>query len=777
MLMSMLRSELHRKRSIHLTLLLFIIVASLLMASGARMLVELTTSIGHFFSEAKAPHVVQMHSGDLEVEKISKWALQNELVDQFQIVEMLNVEGSQLYLRGEAEKESVMDVSFVTQNEQFDYLLNLQGEKVQVNEGFIAVPVYYQSKYQLKPGDLVKLETARGSETFKISDFVRDVQMNPALVHSKRLVISPQDYESLSRVIHEREYLLEFQLHEAASVQQFTTQLQNSAMPQQGPLVDYALFQLLNGLGDGLIAAVIILISMIVSLIAILCIRLTMLATIEEDYREIGVLKAIGISAKQIKLLYMGKYVLLSCIGGVFGYISSFAVDSMFTENITLYMGSAPKTSTHLFIPIAASGFVIVMILLFSYIVLRRFDRLSAVEAINLGTFVSAESSKRYFSIHKSRRMSVPLRLALQDGWQRLRLFSLIFFVFAISTFIVIVPVNFYNTLKSPTFISYMGIGKSDLRIDLRYGDEIEQRFALLAQRLEKDDDVKSYGKLITSQFKIKNDEGSYDNFIVETGDIQAFPLQYMKGRSPLTEGEIAISYGNSKELNKGIGDEVDLLIDGEDVGFIISGIYQDITNGGRSAKGLFQPNMNTILWYVVSLDLWDIEKLPAVTERYEAQFPTAKVTNIQGYIEQTLGGTVEQLELLVMIATLIAFFLSLLITALFMKMLIAKDRTEIATLRSIGFSVAHIRLKYVSVILLVLTSALIVGTIGANTFGEALAGLAMGLFGGANISFVIDPLQAYIWNPLLLLIVVGLTVVASLASIRKTSFVQHLVN
>ena len=54
-------------------------------------------------------------------------------------------------------------------------------------------------------------------------------------------------------------------------------------------------------MSDAAVAMVIILISVLLIMIAALCIRLTFLATMDEDMREIGVMKAIGISKKDIK--------------------------------------------------------------------------------------------------------------------------------------------------------------------------------------------------------------------------------------------------------------------------------------------------------------------------------------------------------------------------------------------------------------------------------------------------------------------------------------------
>ena len=79
-------------------------------------------------------------------------------------------------------------------------------------------------------------------------------------------------------------------------------------------------FLIFNALSDTAVAMVIILISFLLMVIASLCIRLTFLATIDEDLREIGVMKAIGISKKDIKKVYLNKYRIMSVTAGIIGY-------------------------------------------------------------------------------------------------------------------------------------------------------------------------------------------------------------------------------------------------------------------------------------------------------------------------------------------------------------------------------------------------------------------------------------------------------------------------
>ncbi len=776
MLLRMLRNDLMRKKGITAALFIFVLLAALLVSSGSRMIMELTSSIQYLFSESKTPHFVQMHSGELDQAKVNQWAEGNALVEQHQIVEMVNIDGANLYLGAESEKNTVMDIDLVTQNQQFDYLLNLNSEIIQVLDGEIAVPVYYLQQNQLKIGDKVRIDNGAFERAYTIVDFVRDAQMNPSVVHSKRFIVSPNDWQELKQGVGEMEYLIEFRLNDPSKTSEFTQAYQNAGLPNAGPVVTYGLFQVLNAMTDGIIAAVIILVSLVLILIAMLCIRFTMLATIEEDYREISVMKAIGIAEKDIKRLYLVKYVFMAGVASVLGYVASLGVNKLFVSNIMLYMGKAPATLLHFAVPLLAAAVIFTMVVLFCRAVLRRFRSISAVEALRTGSLGDTQIIRNRLSLSRNRWSSVPVFLGLKEVMQRVKMFRLLLFVFIVSSFIMIVPINFLNTLQAPSFISYMGVGQSDIRIDLRHTDDIEQRYANLINQIKNDGDVKAYSPLVTSQFKIRNAEGSYDNLSVESGDFSIFPLSYLSGNAPATDRQIALSDANSSELKLKTGDQLTLQVDGKDQVMTVSGIYQDVTNGGKTAKALLPYNKDSVLWYVVSLDLKDRSLMAAKVAAYEKDFSPARVTDLQGYLHQTLGGTIQQLKLVTTLALAIGVFISILITSLFLQMLVAKDNNDIAVLRSLGFALSKIKLKYVVMSLAILIVGVAVGTILSNTLGPKLVSGIMSSFGASNIVFVIDPVQAYVLCPLLLAGTIIITSWISIQSIRETSISKMIV-
>lgn len=771
MLLRMLRNELMRKKGINIALFVFILLAALLMSSGTRMIMELTSSIHYLFTKSETPHVVQMHAGELDETKVNKWAQANEMVEKHQIVEMINIDGSHLFFGAEAEKNSIMDIDFVVQNQNFDFLLNLDNEIVQVNDGEIAVPVYYLQQKKLKIGDSINIKDNSFIRTYKIVDFVRDAQMNPSIIHSKRFVISQGEFQSLKQNTGETEYLIEFLLKDPQMISDFTQAYQNTNLPNAGPVVNYSLFQLLNALTDGVVAAVVILVSLILIVIAVLCIRFTMLATIEEDYREISIMKAIGISERDIKKLYLSKYVVMAGLGSITGYFTSLLVNRLLMSNMMLYIGTAPKTWLHYVITLFAAVIIFAIVVFFCNRVLRRFNHISAVEALRSGSLGETRISPNRLSLSKNRWLSVPVFLGIKDIIQRLNMFRLLLFVFIISSFIMIVPVNFLNTLQAPSFISYMGVGQSDIRIDLRHSEDIEQRYSELIDYIQKDTNVLKYSAFVTSQFKVLNSEGGYDHLSVETGDFNVFPLSYVKGGAPKNENEIALSDANSNEMKKKTGDTLILLVNGKKKTMTVSGVYQDVTNGGKTAKARLPYNQDRVLWYVLSLDLKDDgSKISDKIAEYAQTFAPAKVTDLQGYLYQTLGGTIHQLKLVTVLALVVALLVTILITSLFLKMLVAKDNGDIAILKSLGFSISSIQFKYVTMSLIVLGVGALIGTVLSNTAGQLMISVIMAYFGASHIVFVIDPLKSYVLCPLLLAATIICTAIISIQSIKESS-------
>ena len=65
--------------------------------------------------------------------------------------------------------------------------------------------------------------------------------------------------------------------------------------------------------------------------------------------------------------------------------------------------------------------------------------------------------------------------------------------------------------------------------------------------------------------------------------------------------------------------------------------MYQDVTNGGKTAKANFSYNNENILWYVVNVDLKSNVDLQEKVKEYKQNFSSAKITDTDDYLTQTL--------------------------------------------------------------------------------------------------------------------------------------------
>lgn len=768
MFKKILKKDLSRNKIIMVILFLFIMLAAMSAASAVNLILSLQGSVNSLFEKSKAPHFVQMYAGELNQDEITSFARNTDLVKDQQTSVLLNINSANLFFgdSGKSQSDSILENSFVVQNENFDYLLDRNNEVLQVNPGEIGVPIYYLKQNQLKTGDKITVAKGGFQMEFTIKDFVRDVQMNSSLVTSKRFLINEQDMHTLESHMGETEYLIEFLLTDLSKTSEFEALYQSSTLPQGGTAITYSLYQLLNSLSDGIIAAVIILISLLLMVISFVSLRFILLATIEEDFQEIGVMKAIGISSRQIRSLYQVKYLFVSAAACLGGYILSLLLGNVFTQNITLYMGKAAKTSLDLLLPIIGSIIVFLLVFCFCSIVLRKFKKISAVEALRDGASSEKKKKKRGLRLSRNRRTDVNLFLGWNELFIKMRTYGLLCFVFIICTFLIVVPVSFLNTMKAPEFITYMGAGQSDVRIDLNAAQNSENQFMDLSGQLAQDSDISNYSSFATSAYKTTNEDGETETIKIENGNFKTFPLKYVSGRAPQTEDEIALSSMNAKELNKKDGDTITISSDQKEYDLKVCGVYQDITNGGKTAKAMLPYAQEDVLWYVINMELNENVDLTEKISQYAAGFPSAKITDMDDYVNQTFGSIISGLHIVIKLAIVTAIAIAVLITALFFKLLAAKEKTQTAVMYSMGFSSRDIRLQYITRALSVSVIGILIGIAASMTVGPLIAGSM--LSGISQFHFIVNPLVSYILCPLLLFISVWVTITISSASVKK---------
>lgn len=748
----MIQKDLMRNKAVAIAMIAFIAIAAALLSMVAILGTNLFGAIDRLMIEAKTPHFMQMHSGDLDFTRLESFAIDTEDVDAFQVMPFLGIDSDKILIDGKALTDSLQDNGFSTQSEQFDFLLDKDGNRVKPKDGELYAPVFYSKEDKIRQGDTVLV----AGIPFTVAGFVRDSQMNSALAYSKRFVVSENDYERLEP-LGKVEQLIEFRLHSIESIGKFSAAYSAAGMPARGPALTWELFRMLSAISDGILLAVILLISLLITFIALLCVRFTLLAKVEDDYREIGTMKAIGMRLGDIRRLYLFTYGGLAAMGCVIGFMLSLFLYQPLLENIRMNLGD----SGNIFAPHILSA-VLVLALFFSILLyirvnLQRFKKLSAAQAIRFG--MGEEHGKSAKNLRQS--FGVNLSLGLQDVFIRKRLYVTLLVVVAVSAFIIIVPQNLYHTISSRDFVSYMGVGRCDLRMDIQQAENTEQSTAQIANYLSADAFVSAYSVLTTKNFPIQLDNGNIENSKVELGDHNVFPVACVVGRMPQTVDEIALSSMNAEEWQKGIGDMVILLTDDGKKTLTVCGVYSDITNGGKTAKAIFTDSSAKIAWSVISVSLVNPDAIDQTLSEYKGAFPFARVTSIEDYITETFGQTLSSVKTASLVAVFVAIAITLLVILLFLKLLIAKDRYNIAVLKVIGFTNSDVKRQFAFRMLTVLFIGILLGTVFAGTLGEQIAAIAISSFGAAAFRFEVNVMATYLFCPFILCLtaLIGITI------------------
>ncbi|MFJ7667292.1 ABC transporter permease [Lysinibacillus sp. NPDC097195] len=765
-----IRNDLAKSKLISLTTMIFVAVAAMLIALSAILVVNLTSSLDTLMKQAKTPHFMQMHIGEIDTARLKAFVAENSDVEDFQVLEFLNIDGAQITIGNRSFANNVQDNGFSIQSEKFDYLLDLDGNIINAAKGELYVPLRYMKENDIKVGDKAVIS----GKQLTVAGFLRDSQMNSMLSSSKRFLISKDDYATIQS-LGRTEYLIEFRLKDLSSLGAFETAYATAGLEANGPTITYPLFKMLNALTDGLMIAIILVVSLLVVAIAFMCIRFTLLAKIEEDYREIGVMKAIGLPVSDIKKIYLAKYTVIAAIGSVIGFIFSVLFKGLLLENIRLYMGESGDPYFALLFGI--SGIVLVFIAMISYVngVLKRFRKISAVEAIRFGTSQEQNVSTKKFCLSSNRLLNTNIFLGIKDVLARKRLYTTMLTVLVMSAFIIIVPLNLYTTISSSNFIKYMGIGNSDMRIDVQQAENMAEKTKQILNTINNDSSISKHTVLTTKTFKAKMEDGTEHNIKIELGDHSVFPIKYSTGRAPTSQYEIALSVLNADELTKKVGDSMTLIIAGKERNFTISGIYSDITNGGKTAKAMFTDHSTNIMWSVFCLEFSDKALMEDRMAAYASHFPYAKISAIDDYVIQTFGSTIDAVGKASRTAIAVALFTAVLVTMLFMKMLVAKDRYAIAVMKALGFTNADITVQYAARSLFVLIISIVMGTLLANTLGNLLAGAVISSFGASSFTFAVNPIAAYLLCPLLMACSVLLATILSTSGAGKIKISDNI--
>ncbi len=746
MIRRLLINDLKENKLASASTLIFMTVTAMLLSLSVFLFGNLSFAIDSLMEKAKTPDLLIMHSGEIDEEELKRFSRSEESVDKMQICLFLNLENSSISVGNTSFEGNMQDNGLCTQNASFDFLLDNENNVIEPKRNEVYVPVCYRKEYGIKTGDEMKI----GTESLRVAGFLRDSQMNSMMASSKRFLVSEEDYERLKPRGSE-EYIIEFKTKKGSDINALATAYKDAALPGNGPAVTYPLIKMMNALSDGIMILVILIVSAVVLMISIMCIRYIIMTQTEKDRSGIGLMKAVGIPGKDIRHTFMYKYLLLSALGCILGIILALILSAPLGEHFKELYGEGENALT-------VHTFMILGALLSEGIILMSVRRtLKGTEKVSALSVLSGRGGAG-----RNRDRWIP---------------STVITIAAV--FMILIPRNLSSTLSAPEFITYMGIGNSEIRVDVRQGTDMEGTAELLSDEIKSDDRVDRFSCLMTGSYKAELPDGSLYNLMIENGDHGIFPVKYTEGRGPERDDEIALSILNADEMGVRVGDIVTVYKDmGEgknrECPLKVCGIYSDITNGGKTAKACIRDkdDRTDLTWAVLYVTLKDKGAIDHWIDEYRSAHSSSndgvRIIKIKDYLNGIYGQTIEGIRNASIVTLFLGNLIIMVVELLIVRLVIWRERNDISLMKALGSTSLEAGRDYLKKVLYHILPGIIAGVFFGVVPGQKMAGLLLGFLGARGFKFVIDPLTVFISVPALTLVSALTAAAIGLLEIRR---------
>ncbi|OPG95100.1 ABC transporter permease [Chryseobacterium mucoviscidosis] len=468
-------------------------------------------------------------------------------------------------------------------------------------QGTIWIPTSMANGYDMAVGDTVNFKTGSSALDLKVSAIVVDVPYGAPFTNTARIWMNSTDYQSDFQAlagkdnhmmgIHFDDYQTNFSYWERYA--------SDTGAPFLETKMEFESISSFYLIINQIIGFIMIFLGAVMMVIALITIGFTISDAILANYKTIGILKSLGLTSGRTIGTYVIQYTLLSLIAVLPGVALS-----VFVSKFIIHISVSSLRAGNDDIPMEGIGAAMLIgILLFALVILfvvlyaKKARRIEPVQAIRYG--MSETDNTRL-----ARRMNSPL--AGRVGFARLPVAAVIgirnlikntkssILMLLLTTMAASVLVLGYVVLTSITGIDQTAAkwGYDNANIAAVVVNKATFPKNELKQVLEEDSRIKNMGWQgnITGIVSPESSAGMAGQstslyLSVLDGSYQELGFETLRGTNPERENEISIGVSVASMLNKDLGDLIDLYIEGEKRTFMITGIYQAISNMSVSGR------------------------------------------------------------------------------------------------------------------------------------------------------------------------------------------------
>ncbi len=763
MLFRILKNDLKRKKTMNLILFLFIVLATMFVASGINNVITVMNGTDYYLDKAGVGDYIIITMGDNAVGCLDEMLNTEEVVKSYRLEQI--VFGSQNDITtedGDATESSGTTIYQSLETSAITFF-NMENEPItSIEPGHMYVCGGFMEKNGLEVGDRVLFEHSGVEMTFTLAGTAKDALLGSDFVGITRFILHEEDMQTLLA----NEEIYNHYRGEICYVETDDVQAMKVAMAgvSNVPFDDSRSTIKMAYVMDMIVAFIMLILSVCLILVSFVVLKFSITFTIGEEFREIGVMKAIGVSNGKIRSLYIVKYLMMAIVGAVIGFVASIPFGELLLESVSKKM--VLGTDNAVFINLLGSVLVVCVIVLFAYLCTGKIKKSTPVDAIRSGQTGERYKNKTVLRAHKTPTGNA-LFMAMNDVLSSPKRFLSIVVSFGICTLFVLILVNTTATLKSPNLIHTFGT-ESHLYLSMSV-DVIDYMGSGTKEGMQEGlekmaEDLKAEG--IPAEFCIEilykypvTFEGNEYSLTCQQGiNTEMDEYVYTEGVVPQNVNEIAVTPQIAEMIGAEIGDTVTIHYGGEEVECMITAYFQTMNQLGKvirlhvDAPTDFAYRAGALHYQINFTDNPTEEEIELRKERIKELYDTEEVMNATEYcIDCTkVAGTMEGVQFLLLGITLVVVVL---VTILMERSFIADEKSQIAILKAIGFKDSAIIKWHVYRLGLVALLAVVLAAVISIPMTELCITPIFGMMGATDVNYNIDPLQIFLLYPGIVLV------------------------
>jgi putative ABC transport system permease protein len=759
-----IKSNFRSKKWMTLLTGLSIALAALLFSSGLAILQSIQQPFDNLFNKLNASHIVMLYdASNQNTAEFKDWFAQQPETERVS-------EGAPYFLcngpllHKQNKIEVMMQLTeFNDDNLVQDKLMIIEGaHKKSPEHGEIWLPKYLANNYHIQIGDTIGIPGPGGLYQMIVSATVADPLYGSGMVNPTRAWITAGELPFFIPVTQLSNAMLGIRLKNTDStsglLQRFNKQFNYTGVNLTHSLFKSAFMGVYQIMGN-----IILIFSIMALLIALFMVRSSIIRAVYDDYKLTGVFKALGFTPKNIVSLYVIQYLLLSILFIPLGLAGSWFIIKLLMGAVAQKLGAFETAGS-----VQQSIYFISFFVIAALIIITAFAgsfkaaKINPVEAIRTGAPVKRLSK---FLLPKAISKSIlPLQVIM--GLRFLSANPKRSFaqgiIIMLTIFIVLFSINISSSFENLKYNKpAWGFENSDIQISRQEAIVIGLSNNQLMEILSQEKDIEqavpfSYAGLsILSKEDVSMQEiygKAYADSLSHAG------LLNLQGIHPQTANEIALCIGTARQFNKKQGDSISVFIEGQKSNFLITGIYQDVSNMGQGFR--LHANAMKKLNPIYTPSVYSI-KLKEHTDVKEYKNYLLKKLGETITIDAGIEDRITQMGIIsgmkTALFTLSFFFIFIMLLTIGSDMLISikENQLHFGILKSVGWTPAQIRMSMVWKILCISITVLPVAIPTAVWLSPVLMAQVTGGIGLIKFPFIINYSGMLMSIPITLMLII----------------------